>query len=142
MIQHLDIGEPEQDTFWIEEHRPYTRSECIDGPRPCPWVSCRHHLYLVDDNRGGVGNVRTCIPSGDLFDMKETCVLDVADELQRTEETMTLEAVGPLLGGITRERVRQIERTAKRALLRAIHRLHPDTVEADWWVHHKDEKET
>ncbi len=26
--------------------RPRTRAECIDGPRPCPWVSCRHHLAL------------------------------------------------------------------------------------------------
>ena len=26
--------------------RPITRADCIDGPRPCPWVSCRHHLLL------------------------------------------------------------------------------------------------
>lgn len=26
--------------------RPTKRSECVDGPRPCPWVSCRHHLLL------------------------------------------------------------------------------------------------
>ena len=25
---------------------PLTRAECIDGPRPCPWVACRHHLAL------------------------------------------------------------------------------------------------
>jgi hypothetical protein len=26
--------------------RPRNRSECKDGPRPCPWVSCRYHLAL------------------------------------------------------------------------------------------------
>lgn len=26
--------------------RPKTRSECRDEARPCPWVSCRHHLLL------------------------------------------------------------------------------------------------
>jgi hypothetical protein len=26
--------------------RPTTRAECRDEARPCPWVSCRHHLLL------------------------------------------------------------------------------------------------
>jgi hypothetical protein len=26
--------------------RPRTRAECKDEPRPCPWVACKHHLYL------------------------------------------------------------------------------------------------
>lgn len=26
--------------------RPRTRAQCQDGPRPCPWVACRHHLLL------------------------------------------------------------------------------------------------
>ncbi|MFH2010317.1 MAG: hypothetical protein ABI333_27210, partial [bacterium] len=26
--------------------RPTTRGECRQGPRPCPFVGCRHHLYL------------------------------------------------------------------------------------------------
>ena len=24
--------------------RPRTRGECLGGPRPCPWIDCRHHL--------------------------------------------------------------------------------------------------
>lgn len=27
------------------EHRPLRRSECREEARPCPWVSCRWHLY-------------------------------------------------------------------------------------------------
>ena len=26
--------------------RPRTRADCLDGPRPCPWASCRHHLLF------------------------------------------------------------------------------------------------
>jgi hypothetical protein len=25
--------------------RPQRRSDCEDGPRPCPWVGCRYHLW-------------------------------------------------------------------------------------------------
>src|SRR5579883_3471647 len=27
------------------EDRPRTRAECENGIRPCPYVSCKHHLY-------------------------------------------------------------------------------------------------
>src|SRR5690606_3867534 len=42
--RELEIGRllyPETD-YW----KPRTRAECVDGPRPCPFVSCRHHLYV------------------------------------------------------------------------------------------------
>jgi hypothetical protein len=36
--------------FPPDEHadvpRPRTRGDCKDGARPCPFVSCAHHLYL------------------------------------------------------------------------------------------------
>src|SRR4051812_43658731 len=28
------------------DERPLRRADCANGPRPCPLVSCRHHLYL------------------------------------------------------------------------------------------------
>ena len=34
-------------------YKPQTRAECVDGPRPCPYVSCKHHLYLDVRRRGG-----------------------------------------------------------------------------------------
>lgn len=57
------------------DRRPQTRSECFDGPRPCPWVSCRHHLALeVRD-----GEVILMLPADptEWADLP-TCALDVA----------------------------------------------------------------
>lgn len=82
--------------------RPKTRGECVDGPRPCPWVSCKHHLYLSVNP--DTGTIKLPFPDLEPWELSETCVLDVA---QRGE--ITLEEVGNLMN-ITRERVRQIEK--------------------------------
>lgn len=62
--------------------RPRTRGDCVDGPRPCPWVSCRYHLYL--DVREGRRQILISnwpnIPPDELERMPATCALDVADE--------------------------------------------------------------
>lgn len=93
--------------------RPKTRGDCVDGPRPCPWISCRYSLFLdVKPN----GNIRLNFPGieteVDGFDrMPASCVLDVADE-----GGGTLEAVGDALG-ITREMVRQMELVIQAKLL-------------------------
>lgn len=71
---------------------PHTRGECIDGPRPCPWFSCRHHLAAE----------------------ASTCSLDVADEGPHT-----FEEIGAILG-LTRERIRQIEVQALGKMSRGI----------------------
>lgn len=86
--------------------RPRVRGDCVEGPRPCPWVSCRHHLMLDIDARGLLQ-----IGADDIDDMPETCSLDVADR----GETY-LEEIGKLLGGLTREGARQIELRAMVAL--------------------------
>ena len=80
--------------------RPTKRSHCVNGPRPCPWVSCRHHLYLDVTVNGGV---RVNHPDVDVWDMKETCSLDVTEM-----GPQTLDEVGTMLN-LTRERVRQIQ---------------------------------
>lgn len=80
--------------------RPKTRGDCANLPRPCPFVSCRHHLYLdVDDD----GSVRFTFPSREPWELEETCALDVADNGETT-----LERVGELMN-VTSERIRQIE---------------------------------
>lgn len=84
--------------------RPRTRGECADGPRPCPWVGCRHHLYM--DVSEVTGSITVNRPGVELEDLAETCSLDVAD---RTE--LKLAEVGVLMD-VTRERVRQIEARA------------------------------
>ncbi|MEO8550028.1 MAG: hypothetical protein ABI678_08640, partial [Kofleriaceae bacterium] len=30
----------------VDIPRPSTREECRGEMRPCPWVACKHHLYL------------------------------------------------------------------------------------------------
>src|SRR5262245_16779935 len=35
--------------------RPKDRGECKEGMRPCPYVSCKHHLYLdVNPETGSI----------------------------------------------------------------------------------------
>jgi hypothetical protein len=85
------------------EGRPKTRGECADGPRPCPWVSCRHHLAYEISPAGGL---KEKFPGLELEDMPETCSLDVADS-----GPAALDSVGYLMN-VTQERVRQIEAAA------------------------------
>jgi hypothetical protein len=85
----------------IDEPRPQTRSECLDGQRPCPWVSCKHHLFL--DVNPETGSIKLNFPDLEVWDMKDTCSLDVADR-----NGITLEEVGEIMN-LTRERIRQVE---------------------------------
>jgi hypothetical protein len=89
-----------------EEHalRPRHRSECLEGPRPCPHVSCKHHLYL--DVSPQTGTIKLNFPDLEVWEMTATCALDIADG-----GGVRLEDVGVLMN-ITRERARQIESKA------------------------------
>jgi hypothetical protein len=80
--------------------RPRTYADCHDMPRPCPYVSCRHHMYLHVTE---TGSVQLRFGEIDLDDMPHTCSLDAA-----LDGPMTLEEVGERLS-FTKERVRQIE---------------------------------
>jgi len=57
--------------------RPITRGECKDAPRPCPWVSCKYHLYL--DVNPETGSIKINFPDLEPWELNETCALDVAD---------------------------------------------------------------
>ena len=93
---------------------PATRAECVDGPRPCPRVSCRHHLYLDVDPHSG--SIKRNFPDIEVEDMTESCSLDVADR-----GALTLEGVAPLLN-LTRERIRQLEVNALQRFAKIAHR--------------------
>jgi hypothetical protein len=81
--------------------RPMSREECKSMPRPCPFVSCSHHLYL--DVNQETGAIKLNFPHLEVWEMAETCSLDVADR-----GGITLEEVGAILN-LTRERIRQVE---------------------------------
>jgi hypothetical protein len=84
--------------------RPERRSECAEGPRPCPFVSCKHHLYL--DVSPQTGTIKLNFPELEVWELTESCALDVADRgaqpVERTSELLN----------VTRERIRQIEALA------------------------------
>jgi len=86
---------------YVGEYRPEDRSECATGPRPCPYVSCKHHLYL--DVNPDTGSIKLNFPDIPVWEMEQTCALDVADR-----GGVTLEEVGDILN-LTRERIRQVE---------------------------------
>ena len=97
--RELEIGRmlyPETDYY-----KPKTRAECVDGPRPCPYVSCQHHLFL--DVSARTGAIKLNFPDLEVWDMNETCALDIADR-----GGTTLEDVGAIMN-LTRERIRQVE---------------------------------
>jgi Sigma-70, region 4 len=98
--RELELGRllyPEMDDI----ERPNSRADCLEGARPCPFVSCKHHLYL--DVSARTGAIKVNFPDLDVWEMSETCALDVADR-----GGTTLEEVGAIMN-LTRERIRQVE---------------------------------
>lgn len=109
---------PETD-YW----KPTQRTECKDMERPCPYVSCKYHLYI--DVHPVRGSIKLNFPDLEVWEMNETCALDVADR-----GGITLEEVGEIMN-LTRERVRQVETTglAKLQAIQDIARLKDYIVE-------------
>ncbi len=98
-----EVGISESD----RDGRPRVRGDCAGGERPCPWVSCKWHLYL-DVGKEVAGpkagrSIKLNFPDLEVDQVPETCALDVADR-----GGMKFEDVGERMN-MTRERVRQIE---------------------------------
>lgn len=87
---------PERD-YW----RPTCRAECKDMERPCPFVSCKYHLFL--DVHPVRGSIKINFPDKEVWELVDSCALDIADR-----GGITLEEVGSIMN-LTRERVRQLE---------------------------------
>jgi hypothetical protein len=64
-------------------------------------VSCKHNLYL--DVNPSTGSIKLNFPDKEIWELEETCALDVADR-----GGITLEEVGGIMN-LTRERIRQVE---------------------------------
>jgi Sigma-70, region 4 len=110
--QPLSVGELRfraQARRILEEYaRPQVRADCIDSPRPCPWVGCRQHLGLYITEMGALRLMHKW------DDGRPTCALDEADQggaiLDDVAETFH----------VTRERVRQIEAKALKVVAEGI----------------------
>jgi hypothetical protein len=85
----------------VDIPRPSSRAECREEMRPCPWVACKHHLYL--DINPETGSIKINFPELEPWELKHTCALDVAER-----GGITLEEVGEIMN-LTRERIRQVE---------------------------------
>ena len=96
--------------------RPTKRSECANVPRPCPFVSCRFHLYL-DVRNDGV--LRLNFPDREPHEMAVSCSLDLA-----TDGPRTLDFIAGLMG-VSKERARQLEASG---LAKVRGRFHPEDV--------------
>jgi len=97
-----DVDPEEKDLLQaVDSQRPRTRADCINGPRPCMFVSCKHNLYL--DVNPETGSIKLNFPDKEIWELEHTCALDVAEK-----GGITLEEVG-LIMNLTRERIRQVE---------------------------------
>ena len=101
--------------------RPQTRGDCLpggcNGARPCPWVSCVHHLATDVHPTTGSVTWRWGDDADDLDSAAwrgDTCALDVADR-----GGLSLDAVGHAMN-LTRERTRQLETLALTQLRAAL----------------------
>jgi hypothetical protein len=83
--------------------RPRTRGECQGGARPCPYVSCAHHLYL---DVTPSGSIKFNFPDLEVWEMRESCALDAAHR-----GGLKLEQVAARMN-LTRERARQLQEEA------------------------------
>lgn len=85
----------------MDYRRPRERADCVNGIRPCPFVACKHHLYL--DVNPITGSIKINFPDIEVWEMTESCALDIAER-----GGITLEEVGAIMN-LTRERIRQVE---------------------------------
>lgn len=66
---------------------PTTRSECLQGPRPCPFISCQWHLWRL--HKAVAPIVRRSNPDeavDAVLAMPETCALDLSDKPHQYRE--------------------------------------------------------
>jgi hypothetical protein len=76
-----DLLYPER-SYW----RPRSRRDCAKIARPCPYVACRHHLYLdVDPKTGGL---KLNHPDLEPWELEPSCSLDIAEDHRRDQDSI------------------------------------------------------
>lgn len=80
-------ADAEATDYPAETERPTVRGDCLPGgknaQRPCPFASCKHHLYIEIVKGGGL---QLNFPDIELWDLKQTCSLDLADGGETPQE--------------------------------------------------------
>ena len=90
-LPRRQIGDAYTLTFWdaeVEAERPRFRSQCGAGPRPCPWLLCRHHTAIVVDEE--TGSIKEVFPHLKILEnpgeglvkleaLRGTCSLDIVE---------------------------------------------------------------
>lgn len=89
--------------------RPKTRGDCVNEPRPCPYVGCVHHLYLEVSERG---NIVFRYPGKEPEDLEHSCALDIADKGGLGQKALASKL------GVSKQAVQQCEDLALRKLLK------------------------
>lgn len=102
----------------LEAERPHVRGDCLPGGknemRPCPFVSCRYHLWAdVGTEKGSIKLNFPHIEVERLTEMVHTCALDVADGGETPVEDLSA------LMNLGVERVRQVTAIAIQEMKRA-----------------------
>lgn len=100
--------------------RPLTRAECVNGPRPCPWVTCEYHLLVTlrPSGQPQLHGQRRALPSSAAEVVVRAWVEEAAMLLDQLEHTCELDVtagglqIGPRriaqLLGLTKQRVDQV----------------------------------
>lgn len=86
----------------LDHDRPRTRGDCEGGPRPCPYVGCRYHLYL---DVTPSGSIKFNYPDLEPEDLEHGCSLDPDVQGISLVEVQRIT-------GLTKQRVQQIETQA------------------------------
>lgn len=99
----------------IAEPMPKALAECRPGP--CVHVGCGMHLFLtfVENPRGGPPSIIRNFPDKELWELRETCAMRVANLAEAANAETPTEEVAKLFN-LTHERLRQIEKGAIRKI--------------------------
>lgn len=106
------IDESKAGTFEPRAGVPATRGDCVGGVRPCPFVRCTHHTWLLEgrDRAGRRGHGQlpptTIEPRWLAPNPGDSCALDVADRISEQRKTsrsagefvLSIAAIGIALG--------------------------------------------
>ncbi len=82
--------------------------QALNTCRPCPWISCRHHLYL--EVHPTTGAMKINFKGNEPDELEETCAIDIGER-----GGLALKEVGAMIR-LTRERIRQVEVSGIRKL--------------------------